>query len=189
MALGGGHILVNAGILRPNLGLEELAAACRAVRPTLPVRVQVHRRSADAVTAIVGDVPGIEVVVHDGLTHAELERTVADAAALLLPYRWGTHSGLMEVAADVGTPVLATSVGFLLTQPHTVPAGHPRAGIAVSDDRVDVTELALALTRPLRMAPVVRDADRDRDEATFTTMHDRLYHRLLTFALRHRRVA
>ena len=30
---------------------------------------------------------------------------------MLLPYRWGTHSGLLEAAHDLGTPVLAPAFG------------------------------------------------------------------------------
>lgn len=189
LSLGGGHLLVNAGRVRPNLGLAELAEACRAVRPTLPVRVQVHRSALDRVLPVLDGVPGVEVVAHDGLSHAQLERTVADAAALLLPYRWGTHSGLLELAADVGTPVLATAVGFLSEQPHATPTGHQRSGIAVEGDRIDVVDLALALTRPLGPTPPVPEADRARDEATFLDQHQRLYHRLVTCAVGQGRAA
>ena len=36
---------------------------------------------------------------------------MAGAELVLLPYRWGTHSGLLEAAHDLGTPVLAPSFG------------------------------------------------------------------------------
>lgn len=177
---GHGHLLVHVGRWRPNLGLEELAAACRLVQPSLPVRLQVHCSAVDRVTSLVGDVRGIDVVGHDHLSDAEFERNVADATAVLLPYRWGTHSGLLELAADIGTPVLRTAVGHLCEQPHTTPPGHPEQGIAVHDHRIDVDELAATLQRPIGPAPMLPALDRARSEEAALRGHERLYHRLRT---------
>jgi hypothetical protein len=42
----------------------------------------------------------------------------------VLPYRWGTHSGLLEAAHDLGTPVLAPAVGSYAAQgARTLPPG------------------------------------------------------------------
>jgi beta-1,4-mannosyltransferase len=176
---GGGHVLVHAGTVRPNLGLEEVVAACRLQHPHLPVRIQVRDAAADRVRHAVADTPGIEVVATGHLGDALLERRVADAAALLLPYRWGSHSGLLEMAADVGTPVLHTDVGWLAEQPAARPLAVP---IPVTAGRVDVTALARALAGPLPPAPPLAVHERDRAAAALVEGHRRLYRRLTATA-------
>lgn len=56
------------------------------------------------------------VLVHDRLTHADLERWLARLDVLLLPYAHGTHSGLLDLALDLGTAVVAPQVGAYAEQ-------------------------------------------------------------------------
>jgi hypothetical protein len=70
----------------------------------------------------------IHLDVRDRLTDAELWDRLASAELVVLPYRWGTHSGLLEAAHDLGTPVLAPEFGGYgdqgATTFHDDPASH-----------------------------------------------------------------
>ena len=67
---------------------------------------------------MVAGLPG--GLLHPGhvgrLSDAELWDYLAGLDVLVLPYRFGTHSGFVEACYDLGTTVLATRVGFLAEQ-------------------------------------------------------------------------
>ena len=67
---------------------------------------------------VVAGVPGARL--HQGhdrrLTDDELWDHLAGLDALVLPYRFGTHSGFVEACHDLGTTVIASRVGFLAQQ-------------------------------------------------------------------------
>lgn len=46
----------------------------------------------------------------------DLARFVLASDAMILPYAWGSHSGQIELAADLGIPVVATRVGHYAEQ-------------------------------------------------------------------------
>jgi hypothetical protein len=104
---------VHAATCRPNLDLD--AVARLVARPTRrPVVVHVRP------TAPVAALAGLERLARTGRLHldarprladAELWTRLATAELVVLPYRWGTHSGLLEAAHDLGTPVLAPAFG------------------------------------------------------------------------------
>lgn len=167
--------LLLAGRLRPNLGWHEVVQAYRAVSPVRRLRIQVHRTCAQEVRRATRHAPGIDVVSHDRLTHAQLEELVADAAALLLPYRWGTHSGLLELAADTATPTVVTDAGFLAQQ-------HPSVCIPVIGSRRvaherlgEVFDNDSAVKSP---ALISGEAGRRQDATTFQRHHRHLYRAL-----------
>ena len=54
---------------------------------------------------------GGELVVHQRFDDIDLERYLRRAHVTVLPYRWGTHSGWLELARDLGTRVVAPSCG------------------------------------------------------------------------------
>lgn len=100
----------------------------------------------------------------------ELWPELAGLSALVLPYRWGTHSGWVEACHDVGTPVIAPALGRWAEQHevHAFPSG---------PDGPDPSGLAGALTAALR-----RDGDRPpvlserlRERATVVAEHARLH--------------
>ncbi len=72
----------------------------------------------DELTRTVAELPG--AVVHPGHPHrlsdAELWDHLADLDVLVLPYRFGTHSGFVEACYDLGTTVVAARTGFLAEQ-------------------------------------------------------------------------
>ena len=50
---------------------------------------------------------------------------------MVLPYRWGTHSGLLEAAHDLGTPTLAPAFGGYADQgAHVVDAADLAGSVA-----------------------------------------------------------
>ena len=70
------------------------------------------------VVAAVAAMPG--ATLHQGheqpLGDAELWDYLAGLDALVLPYRFGSHSGLIEACHDLGTTVIAPRVGFFAEQ-------------------------------------------------------------------------
>ncbi len=107
----------------------------RQSRPPRAGLVAVHRKAranvdADAVLpvvrAVVADLPGAQL--HPGharrLTDEELWDHLASLDVLVLPYRFGTHSGFVEACFDLGTAVVAPRVGHLAEQ-HPVHSYEP----------------------------------------------------------------
>ncbi|GAA1801521.1 glycosyltransferase [Nesterenkonia flava] len=58
----------------------------------------------------------LELHVHDYFSDTELYDYLSSLHASLLPYRFGTHSGWMEACHDLGTPVIAPTVGCYASQ-------------------------------------------------------------------------
>lgn len=115
--------------LRANIvGVEVLSAAIETLReiPGAVLQVDVHRDVFEASGArhdaeLVGwlqaqDQSLMDLKVHDYYTDAELFDYLSGLHASLLPYRFGTHSGWMEAAHDLGTPVIAPDVGCYRSQ-------------------------------------------------------------------------
>jgi beta-1,4-mannosyltransferase len=161
-------LLVLADTLPTRLGwLEAVEAATRTLHPHR-VRLLAHPDHVEAVRRATAAYPAVEV---DATTSpAALHRAVADARALVLPWRWGGHSWEAELAADVGTPVIATDVGF-------VGAQHPVRSVRCPDGHIDVDDLAAAYDEDLHDG--VAEVDRARDALAFRQGHERLYRRLV----------
>ncbi len=67
--------------------------------------------------AWLADAPDVvDVRVHDYFTDDELVDYLASLDLSVLPYRFGTHSGWLELCRDVGTPVAAPSCGYYADQ-------------------------------------------------------------------------
>ena len=105
-------IYVHVASGRPNMSLDVIERL--AARPGRQVRV--HARPS--APALVGE--RLERLAARGRIHLEVRPRLSDAALwdrlsgaelVVLAYRWGTHSGLLEAAHDLGTPVLAPSFG------------------------------------------------------------------------------
>jgi glycosyltransferase involved in cell wall biosynthesis len=161
-------LLVLADDLPSRLGwLEAVEAATRTLHPHR-VRLLVHPDHVEVVRRATAAYPAVEV---DPTTSpAAVHRAVADARALVLPWRWGGHSWEAELAADVGTPVIATDVGFVRAQ-------HPVRAVRCPDGHVDVDDLAAAYDEDLPDG--VPEADRARAAVAFRQGHERLYRRLV----------
>lgn len=134
------------------------------------LRLLLHRdhRDAGAAVDLAGDNPEVEVVLHDGLDQSTLEHEVLRASALVLPHLWGTHSGLAELAADLGTPVIPASCGRVDEQVRV------EQQIAVNGDGLSSADLA-EVFNAASLPPGATEEERERAEAHATAGADHLY--------------
>ena len=117
------RLLVHGKSLRASLDWEAVVTATGDLIQqgvSLQLDVLVHEDLAARVEDRAGGVAGVRVRPHRPLTLAGLCRELVAADALVLPYRWGTHSGLLELAADLGVPLIAADVGYLREQGHGI---------------------------------------------------------------------
>lgn len=167
------RVLLHAKSLRANLDWEavvDAAALVASERDDVVVAVDVHDEP-DVVAAVRARAgAGVEVVAHPRRGLADLCARIADADLLVLPYRWGTHSGLAELATDLGTTVVATDVGHVAEQV-------PSLVVGVRDGRVDVGDLAATLQAAAdgRRPPAVPVAARQRALADLVQGHRTIY--------------
>jgi beta-1,4-mannosyltransferase len=113
--------------LRPNFfHLEAVAGLLAAVEPLdgVQLEVRVHhdvldpRRKVHAPDLLAllldaaSDAGGrLDLMIHHYLSDDQLWDAIAGVDAMVLPYRFGTHSGLLEACRDLGTAVITSSVG------------------------------------------------------------------------------
>ena len=138
----GSGVYVHAATCRPNLDVDLLVRLAEPARRYGGLHVHVRRPDsvrAQAVLDRLQRVRGICLAVSSRLDDRELQRRIAGAATVLLPYRWGTHSGLLEAAHDLGTPVLAPDVGALVEQ----------GAIRIDPDDIDGSLAAAVTSRPV----------------------------------------
>ncbi|HUG86395.1 MAG TPA: hypothetical protein VMM13_17645 [Euzebya sp.] len=167
-------VLLHAGHLNPNLDWQSVVEAARRTRGRRRVRILVQQQQAEQILPVVKGLAFIEVVVLAGLTQGELVAELAAAHCLVLPYRWGTHSGLLELAADVGVPVVATEAGYLDQQ-------HPVLSVPLTAGSADVGHLVRAVDVAAD-APgaIVSIQDRERALSAFLQGHRRIYGSVMT---------
>ena len=167
-------VLLNAKSFRRNLDVEAAVDAARELADgggEVQLVVGVHDEDGVRERAATLAGPGVHVDVHRRWSLDELCHAIRRAHALLLPYRWGSHSGLLELAADLGTPVIATTVGFLAEQHPTIPvAVHHQDGPAVEDLRTAFRRVADA-----EVPDAVPIAERAADLDRFRDAHRRIY--------------
>ena len=102
------------------------------------------------------------------MSDRELEDWLARLDVLVLPYRHGTHSGLLDLANDLGTRVLYAEVGHLGDQ-------RPGTNLGVDfhdDDSLRAGLYAIAEAPPL---PPLSREDGLRLLAEVRDVHTRLY--------------
>jgi beta-1,4-mannosyltransferase len=154
-------VYVHAATGRPNLDLDAIArVATAAARPAVLVHVRPQAPSA-VIEALDGLARRGRLIldVRSRLGDDELWDRLGAAELVLLPYRWGTHSGLLEAAHDLGTPVLAPAFGGFADQGAHVYRDDPAARIAP------------AIAAP----PAVTVQDRLRARHALRTAHRRLH--------------
>ncbi len=178
-----GLVLLHLKSLRRNLRDPDRlarAAARGAQRAGGRLRVDLHPELVDdpRVTALAG-LSGIEVVVHPRFDDLELERYLRRAQVSVLPHRWGTHSGWLELARDLGTRIVAGTGGYYAEQwTDVISYRH--------DERhgLDEDSLADAVTRAVE-APEVTPADaveRAAEAERIRAAHAELYAQVLALA-------
>jgi len=156
-------VYVHASTIRPNLDVDLLLRLIPMAQPygglqlhvreTVPVpwRRWLQRTAGEA---------GAVVEVGPRLTDDELWERIGGAVLVALPYRWGTHSGLLESAHDLGTPTLAPAFG-----------GYADQGAHV----VDSSDLANSIRRAVAAPPSVDPDGRRRQRAAARVVHAELY--------------
>lgn len=122
-------------------GLRSNTLTAAQVRPVAEVltslgadlRVSIHREALDpgflrldpAMAALVDELGGdrppqtqghAEVFTHERFSDEEFLQNLAGHDLMVLPYRFGTHSGVLEACRDVGTRVVVPSVGCYSSQ-------------------------------------------------------------------------
>ncbi len=60
--------------------------------------------------------PRIDIISRPEITNTELIKAFLGSHAIILPYKWGTHSGQIELAKDCGCHVVVSDVGFYQEQ-------------------------------------------------------------------------
>lgn len=117
--------------LRPNTdtatALDAVDLLTRAGDGTVTCEVRVHDAVLDpahprhdpalpARLEALGTREQVEVIVHDRLSDADLEDALAALDVSVLPYRFGTHSGWLQLCRDLGVLVAAPDVGHYRDQ-------------------------------------------------------------------------
>lgn len=114
----------------------------------------------------------LDLHVHPRFTDAELAQYLTDLDVLVLPYRFGTHSGMLEACRDVGTRVVAPNCGCYREQWDDVIEYR-------SDERIGLDErsLSAAVAEALRRRPPapVDATSRDGQLAVVRRVHARVH--------------
>ncbi|MBW3658129.1 MAG: glycosyltransferase [Actinobacteria bacterium] len=178
--------------LRPNMVRAPLLAAAADVaraRATIVLEVHLHcdvvspageNHDAELVTLAcdLADEGLVDLRVHPYLSHDELLELVERCDGYVLPYRFGTHSGLLELCRDLGTAVLAPSCGGYGAQgAHHVFTSDEDAGFDPASFR-DALGTAVDAGPPAPPSPARRDEQRREVAAA----HVRIYRSLVSDA-------
>jgi hypothetical protein len=163
-----GLVVLHLKSLRRNLQdpLRLVAAALAGARRAGGrLRVDVHPEVLDdpRLSGLTDPQDGLEVLVHPRFDDLELERYLRRAQVTVVPHRWGTHSGWLELARDLGTRVVAGDGGFYAEQwDEVVTFGNNEVGGL--DDASLTDAVARAVRMPLVTPPdlVARRAQADR---------------------------
>lgn len=168
---------VHAKSLRPSFDLDALAVAATTVAelPGASLRLHVHEdvlqpehpRHDPRLGEILA-MPGVDARVHGPLSDEELWSDLLQTDLALLPYRFGTHSGWLEMAHDLGTDVLASAIGHVAQQ-------RPIRTYADLDDLPRaLREAHAAHRRGERPARLTRE-DRRREQDAVRDLHHETY--------------
>ena len=160
-------VLVWMSTLRPNL---DMAAIERLVAESSSELELVVRRAAwvsapSELRSVVSDMqrlPNVTLSVIDRLDDHQLADRVAGASVLVLAYAWGTHSGLVELATDVGTPAVTTPGGAREDQGAYVAS---KRHLAACVDRLVDSPPAIRRTKKSSIEVVRREHRRLYDKA------------------------
>ena len=151
-------VYVHAATCRPNLDVELITTVAAAAGDLGGVRVHVRAPLTPSARRAIARLRQHELVHLDigpRLTDRELWERIELAHVLLLPYRWGTHSGLLETATDLGTPCIAPAVGAHVDQGAVeIDRGDPAAALR----RASCSRLAVTTTARARQRVAIAEA-------------------------------
>lgn len=155
---------------RIDLHCDVLDPANRVHDPGLVARLAALVTDADS---------PVDLHVHHYFSDDELWTYLAGVDAFVLPYAFGTHSGLLEACRDLGTAVIAPSIGGYADQ------GAHHGFAADEANGIDVAGLTAAVRAAVtagRPEPV-SVAHRHRQRLAVADAHFRLYRDLLAVAV------
>lgn len=138
----------------------------------LDVLVEQDATAVDRIQQEAG--PGVEVHPHPPMSFEQLTERLIATDALVLAYRWGTHSGMVETATDLAVPVVAGDVGYLREQA-------PIWTVPVCESGLDAAALTRQVSRIVDgdRPPQVGVDERDRALLAFRHDHEALYARCM----------
>lgn len=106
------ELVLNCWRFAPSLGDSELRLLLRA-----PSRASmVSEESTWRTICMHAADTRLGVEVRSFPTDQEIRHALMHSDCLVLPYRWASHSGQLEAAADAGTLALASRIGYLADQ-------------------------------------------------------------------------
>ena len=112
LGLDDGPIVLQLGLIRPYKGYDLLAAAWPAVIAALPqASLHIVGDGGDDVPALASleAIPGVRLR-REWIDDLEVDLWASAADLVVTPYLLGSHSGVIDRATAVGTPVLASPV-------------------------------------------------------------------------------
>ncbi|MEV3903635.1 hypothetical protein AB0K11_15025 [Mycobacterium sp. NPDC050551] len=125
---------------------------------------------------------GVDVRVHPRFTDAELVHYLHEVDVLVLPYRFGTHSGWLEACFDAGVRAVVPDCGYFHEQ-HDFPTYRCEAGVP---DPVSLRSAVNDAVDGIRPPRPIEDAGRRRERLNQRTRIRRqttgIYRRLLSEA-------
>ena len=130
------RVMVWLGTCRPNLDVAAVSdlVADRTIRTRVVVRRDGWEACDDGFRSVLlaaRDDGSIELDVIERPDDDAFALLIARAAVVVLPYAWGTHSGIVELATDLGVPSVTTDVGCHADQGATaVPSTRLAAAVA-----------------------------------------------------------
>lgn len=161
------------------------AAATGARRAGAVLRVDVHTEAAGhpALSDIrrAADAGGLELRVHDRFTDAELADYLDELDVSVLPYRFGTHSGWLELCRDLGTAVVTPDCGYYAEQwaAARTYGNNERSGLDPGS-LADAVAAAVRAGAPGPADPHVRGVERAAIRAAHAEVYDRAVRRART---------
>lgn len=179
---------------RPSLDLELIAEFARAAEESAGWTVEViHHGTVRAgreeavarLMEVLEACPSSEALERGRMSDEELREWIAGLDALLLPYGHGTHSGLLELANDLGTRVIVPSVGHFASQRPQVNAVVEKAESGTFESGTfKPGAAAAALERIASVPPLVPSSARALKEALTSVRreHRQLYLRAVQTA-------
>jgi hypothetical protein len=169
-------------VIEPDRLVRAIARGARSAGGRL--RVDLHPDVVDrpelSDTLAAGARGDIDLRVHPRFDDRQLEQYLREVDVSVLPYRFGTHSGWLELCRDLGTAVVVPDCGFYAEQ-------WPGANVFANNESTGLDEASLARAvhdalvgpRPEPADPQVRRAERELIRAR----HSDIYARAATHTL------
>lgn len=151
-------------LVEPDRVVAAVVAGAQAAGGT--VAVDVHRDAADraelAGTRRLAAAGSVDLRIHERFSDRSLLDYLEALDVSVMPHRFGTHSGWLEVCRDVGTRVVAPNCGFYSEQWAEIHSyGNSEARGLDADSLSHAVSRALLAPRLAPACPAARSATRD----------------------------